>query len=81
MYIACFCHETLHFKLNIFGGKAVQRGATLKTAVFDQPSDQFSSFDNQATPNFFSTNPNTFGKKKFSGPIFHFLTNKKQTKA
>ncbi len=36
MYIACFCLETLHFKTNIFGGKAVQRGSTLKTAVFDQ---------------------------------------------
>ncbi len=39
MYVASFCHEILHFKINIVGGKAVQLGPTLKTAIFDQPSD------------------------------------------
>jgi hypothetical protein len=44
---ACYFHETLHFKINVFDGKAVQRGSTLKAAVFGQLSDQVS------TQNFF----------------------------
>jgi hypothetical protein len=34
MCIACSCHETVHFKVKIFGGKAVQRGSTIKKAFF-----------------------------------------------
>jgi hypothetical protein len=74
MYIACFCHEVLHFKNNIFGGKAEQQGSTLKTAVFDQPSDL--SFDRQSTQHYFFYKIHTcFVKKKFSCQILRFLTN------
>ncbi len=66
----CFSQYTLHFKINIFGGKAVQRGSILKTAVFGQLSYQFPSFDHQSEfyhrlRIFSLQNPHTFCKKKF----------------
>jgi hypothetical protein len=44
-----------HFKINIFVGKAVQRGSTVKTAVFDHQSTQI----------FFSRKPTYVLQKKY----------------